>query len=145
MAEFLAASTCERIVIAVTLLPGTIGDHRIVSNPGTDVNRMKIKYFVLAIALSAVEANADNSTLDAAIGGGIGGAAGAAIGNEIGGRDGAILGGALGGAIGVAVNTDEHSRQSPPPERVHHRYLPPPEIQPYGYHCPPGQRKKGNC
>ena len=61
---------------------------------------MNIRYLVLVFTLLAVEANADSSTLDAAIGGGIGGAAGAAIGNEVGGRDGAIVGGALGGAIG---------------------------------------------
>ena len=60
---------------------------------------MNIRYLVLVFTLLAVEANADSSTLDAAIGGGIGGAAGAAIGNEVGGRDGAIVGGALGGAV----------------------------------------------
>ena len=54
---------------------------------------MNIRYLLLVVTLMVVEANADNSTLDAAIGGGIGGAAGAAIGNEVGGRDGAIVGG----------------------------------------------------
>ena len=44
---------------------------------------MNIRYLLLAFTLLAVEANADSSTLDAAIGGGIGGAAGAAIGNEV--------------------------------------------------------------
>jgi len=68
---------------------------------------MNVRYLILVFALMAVEANADSSTLDAAIGGGIGGAAGAAIGNELGGRDGAIIGGGLGGAIGAAVNTDD--------------------------------------
>ena len=105
---------------------------------------MKIKYCALAVMLIAVEVNADNSTLDAAIGGGIGGAAGAAIGNEIGGRDGAILGGALGGAVGAAVTTDGHTHQYPP-QRVHHEYAPPRRSQPYNYHCPPGHRKKGQC
>jgi hypothetical protein len=124
-------------------------------NPFQDINLMKIKYLVLAISLSAFEANADNSTLDAAIGGGLGGAAGAAIGNEVGGRDGAILGGALGGAVGAAVTTDRYTHQySPPP--AHYRYAPPRRSypyeyapswrgHPYGYHCPPGQRKKGRC
>ena len=106
---------------------------------------MKINYLVLAIALSAVQANADDSTLNAAIGGGIGGAAGAAIGNEVGGRDGAIIGGALGGAVGVAVNTDKDSHQSSRPKAVHYEYTPTRGGHPQGYHCPPGQRKKGRC
>lgn len=82
---------------------------------------MKIKYLVLVILLAAVEANADNSTLDAAIGGGIGGAAGAAIGNEIGGRDGAIIGGALGGGIGTAIATDGKEHGSRNNRAVKHR------------------------
>jgi hypothetical protein len=113
-------------------------------NPCQDVNLMKIKYLVLAIALSAVEANAD-STLDAAIGGGLGGAAGAAIGNEVGGRDGAIIGGAIGGAVGAAVSTNEHSGQAPAPKKVHVEYAPYLEGHPHSHHCPPGQRKKGRC
>ena len=36
---------------------------------------MYIRYLILVLTLTAVEANADGSTLDAAIGGGIGGAA----------------------------------------------------------------------
>ena len=63
---------------------------------------MNIRYLILVFTLMVVEANADSSTLDAAIGGGLGGAAGAAIGNEIGGRDGAFIGGAL---VGHAVNS----------------------------------------
>ncbi|MEN8108583.1 MAG: hypothetical protein ABFS22_11325 [Pseudomonadota bacterium] len=82
---------------------------------------MKIKYLVLAIVLSAVEANADNSTLDAALGGGIGGAAGAAIGNEVGGRDGAIIGGALGGGIGTAIATDGKEHGSKSKRTIKHR------------------------
>lgn len=90
-------------------------------------------------------ATADNSTLDAAIGGGIGGATGAALGNEIGGRDGAIIGGALGAAVGTAVNTDdEHSHSSSPP-KVRYEYAPSGGNHPKQYHCPPGQRKKGRC
>jgi len=106
---------------------------------------MKMKYLVPAIVLFAFEVNADNSTLDAAIGGGIGGAAGAAIGNEIGGREGAIIGGAVGGAVGAAVNTDEHAHQPSAPKKVHYEVAPPREGHPHGYHCPPGQRKKGRC
>ncbi|MCX4186233.1 glycine zipper domain-containing protein [Methylophaga sp. OBS4] len=94
---------------------------------------MKMHYLFLAAALLAVEANADSSTLDAAIGGGIGGAVGAAVGNEVAGRDGAIVGGALGGAVGAAVTTDDHHDHDSGPRRVN------------GYHCPPGQAKKGNC
>lgn len=106
---------------------------------------MKMNYLVLAITLSAVQANADDSTLNAAIGGGIGGAAGAAIGNEIGGRDGAIIGGALGGAAGAAVGTSGQSQQSLSPQTVHYEYTSPKASHPKGYHCPPGQRKKGRC
>ena len=86
-----------------------------------DDTYMNIRYFVLAFTLMVVEANADNSTLDAAIGGGLGGAAGAAIGNEIGGRDGAIIGGALGGAVGVAVNTDEQPQHSSSHRETYYR------------------------
>jgi outer membrane lipoprotein SlyB len=75
---------------------------------------MNIRYLLLVFTLLVVEANADSSTLDAAIGGGIGGAAGAAIGNEVDGRDGAIIGGALGGAIGAAVNTKDEPRHTRP-------------------------------
>ena len=55
---------------------------------------MKILYIIFGLAITTASVNADNSTLDAAIGGGFGGAAGAAIGNEVGGREGAIVGGA---------------------------------------------------
>ena len=113
-------------------------------NPCQDFNLMKINFLILAIALSAVEAEAD-STLDAAIGGGLGGAAGAAIGNELGGRDGAIIGGALGGAAGAAVSTDKHSGRYYAPRNIHFRRAPYRGGHPHGYHCPPGQRKKGRC
>ncbi len=105
---------------------------------------MNIRYLVLVLTLLVVEANADSSTLDAAIGGGIGGAAGAAIGNEIGGRDGAIIGGALGGAVGVAVSTDEEPQYSSPHKKTY--YISPPLHEHPGSHfCPPGQAKKGRC
>lgn len=100
--------------------------------------------------LVAVGASADNSTLDAAIGGGIGGAAGAAIGNELGGRDGAIIGGSVGAAIGTAVNTNQSPRYVTPTEQ-HYNYNYPRNSYPGyggghpGYHCPPGQAKKGRC
>jgi hypothetical protein len=105
---------------------------------------MKLRFVALALSLVAVQASADNSTLDAAIGGGIGGAAGAAIGNEVGGRDGAIVGGAIGAAVGTAVNTDDGSHHhSAPVAEPRYEYSRPP-VQP-GYHCPPGQAKKGRC
>jgi hypothetical protein len=122
---------------------------------------MKLKYLLLALALIAVEANADSTTLDAAIGGALGGAAGAASGNEVGGRQGAILGGALGAAAGTAVTTDQGSRHVAP--HNHYNAAPPggayygapPRDPRYGYsytgggnpgyHCPPGQAKKGRC
>ena len=96
------------------------------------------------ISFAAFGANAD-STLDAAIGGGLGGAAGAAIGNEVGGRNGAIVGGAIGAATGAAITTDDRRDASPPPERVYVAPRPAPAGRGPGYHCPPGQRKKGRC
>jgi hypothetical protein len=106
---------------------------------------MNIKCLAFAFALLAIEASADNSTLDAAIGGGIGGAAGAAIGNEIGGRDGAIIGGALGGGVGAAVATDDDSHHSSSHEQTHHHYYQPAQVYPASGFCPPGQAKKGRC
>jgi hypothetical protein len=108
---------------------------------------MKIRYLLLAPALTAVEANAGNSTVDAAIGGGIGGASGAAIGNKVGGRDGAIVGGAIGGAVGTAITTDHNGHSSKHPGATRHRdyeedelydvrYAPPPDHAPPG--IPPG-------
>jgi hypothetical protein len=114
---------------------------------------LNIKYFLLVLALAATEVNADNGTLDAAIGGAIGGATGAVIGNEIGGRDGAIVGGALGAAIGTTITTNQGQRNIAPPRN--HYYATPPGYPRYqysyprnegpGYHCPPGQAKKGRC
>lgn len=100
---------------------------------------MNIKYLVLIIALSAIEANAD-STLDLAIGAALGGAAGAVIGNELGGRDGAIIGGAIGGAVGTAANTDKLPDHHVSQQRVYIE-----STKPKGNHCPPGQAKKGRC
>jgi len=105
---------------------------------------MNIRYLIVVLSLIVVEANADNSTLDAAIGGGIGGATGAAIGNEIGGRDGAILGGALGGAVGTAVTTDEDHHYHSTPAKTYYRNVPVYEHHGSGF-CPPGQAKKGRC
>lgn len=106
---------------------------------------MKFSYLFFATVLFSMQANADSSTLDAAIGGGLGGAAGAAIGNEVGGRDGAILGGALGAAIGTAVSTEKGPRHAPPPREVRYEYDAPRGGHPHQHHCPPGQRKKGRC
>ena len=105
---------------------------------------MNIRYLLLVFTLMVVEANADSSTLDAAIGGGIGGAAGAAIGNEVGGRDGAIVGGALGGAIGAAVNTDDESRYAMH-RKTYYKSSHPSDEHPSSIFCPPGQAKKGRC
>lgn len=107
---------------------------------------MKFPLALFAIAIGgATAANADSSTLDAAIGGGIGGAAGAAIGNEVAGREGAIIGSAVGAAVGTAINTggpvsvetpvNEPRYQDDGPRRGHPRY----------HFCPPGQAKKGRC
>jgi outer membrane lipoprotein SlyB len=99
---------------------------------------MKLKYIALTLGLMTFTAQADNSTLDAAIGGGVGGAIGAAVGNEVGGKDGAIVGGAIGAAAGVAVNTDD-DKSGHHDGRVHI------EDDHHGHFCPPGQAKKGNC
>ena len=106
---------------------------------------MKLRYMVFFFLLHAIEVNASNTTLDAAIGGGIGGATGAAIGNEVGGRNGAIVGGALGAAIGTSITTDDDNRHYTPPQEIHYEYSPPQGGHPNSYHCPPGQRKKGRC
>jgi len=100
---------------------------------------MNIKHLVLASLLFAFNANAD-ATLDAAIGGGIGGAVGAVVGNEVAGRDGAIIGGAIGAAAGVAVNTEDDTGKSK--TKVSGSLN---TGHPQGYHCPPGQAKKGRC
>jgi hypothetical protein len=105
---------------------------------------MKMRLLFLAATFFTVGAGAD-ATLDAAIGGGLGGAAGAAIGNEIGGREGAIAGGALGAATGTAITTDKYPERRYPPTRTYVVPAPPPAWVPPGYHCPPGQRKKGRC
>jgi hypothetical protein len=105
---------------------------------------MNIRYLILVFTLMVVEANADSSTLDAAIGGGIGGAAGAAIGNEVGGRDGAIVGGALGGAIGASVNTDDEPRHTKH-RKTYYKTSHPSDGHSGSGFCPPGQAKKGRC
>jgi hypothetical protein len=104
---------------------------------------MKSVIGLVASYILTTGALADNSTLDAAIGGGIGGAAGAAIGNEIGGRDGAIIGGAIGGAAGVAVATEDENHRKSDRNRVYH--APPSRGHSYQGFCPPGQQKKGRC
>jgi len=106
---------------------------------------MNIRYLLLVFTLMVVEANADSSTLDAAIGGGIGGAAGAAIGNEVGGRDGAIVGGALGGAIGAAVNTKDESQPTSGYRKTNYESSQPRSGHTGSHFCPPGQAKKGRC
>jgi len=89
---------------------------------------MNIRYLIVVLSLIVVEANADNSTLDAAIGGGIGGATGAA----------------LGGAVGTAVTTDEDHHYHSTPAKTYYRNVPVYEHHGSGF-CPPGQAKKGRC
>ena len=106
---------------------------------------MKAILLLPTLVLGASVATADNSTLDAAIGGGLGGAAGAAIGNELGGRDGAIIGGAVGGGVGAADATDDDGRKGDVRYREggdRHRSSP---SQFDDHFCPPGQAKKGRC
>ena len=106
---------------------------------------MKLKYLLLPLALVAVDAAADDQTLNAAIGGAIGGATGAAIGNELGGRDAAIVGGALGAAAGTAIATDPEHKPATSAPAVRYEYQPAAGGHPNSYQCPPGQRKKGRC
>lgn len=61
---------------------------------------------VLALALPAASAIADDQSLRAAVGGGLAGAVGGYLGSELGGRSGAILGSGLGAALGSAVATE---------------------------------------
>lgn len=102
---------------------------------------MNIRILAVTFALFSTPLLADNSTLDAAVGGGIGGAIGAAVGNEVGGKDGAMIGGAVGAAAGVAVNVDDDDGRHHDSGRVYiddgHSHG--------GHFCPPGQAKKGNC
>jgi uncharacterized protein YcfJ len=121
-------------------IPIIINNHPITQEDA----RMNIRHLVLVFAIMVVDANADNSSIDAAIGGGIGGAAGAAIGNEIGGRDGAIIGGALGGAVGVSVYTDEKPQHNSTHAKTYYRSTPQHKHPTYHF-CPPGQAKKGRC
>jgi hypothetical protein len=110
---------------------------------------MNLRYLIAAFALVTFQTSADNSTLDAAIGGAIGGGAGAAIGNEVGGRDGAIIGGALGGAVGAAVSTDDDNHHHSSYRKAYYDYDHDHYYRDHHHHssgfCPPGQAKKGNC
>ena len=110
--------------------------------------KTKCKVLLVVLPFLSLPAVADNSTLDAAIGGGLGGAVGGAVGNELGGRDGAIIGAGVGAAAGAAISTSENgeskhesgSRKSRPDVRVEYdRY---PARRSF---CPPGQAKKGRC
>lgn len=99
---------------------------------------MKLLHATLAAAILFSPAlYAGNNTLETAVGAGVG----AAIGNEVGGRDGAIIGGAVGAAIGSSGQ--DSNRHSAPV--VHYEVNEHKAEQPSGYHCPPGQAKKGRC
>ena len=103
---------------------------------------------VVFLCLTSATAFAGDQTKDAAVGGGIGGALGGAIGAEIDGRNGAIIGAAAGAAIGAAVATEEdktspvHNGDAHTDIQVNHSAG---TGHPKGYHCPPGQAKKGRC
>lgn len=122
---------------------------------------MKPRILLLILMLMSFDVHAGNDTLDAAIGAGVGGAVGAAIGNELGGRDGAYVGGALGATVGAHVATDRDGRHATPHREVYRDSYREPDYNalrlyprydsryPHGsgagYHCPPGQTKKGRC
>lgn len=107
---------------------------------------MKFQKMLICLTLisSASLVQADNLTIDSAIGGGIGGALGGAAGAELGGREGAIIGSAAGAAIGTAVNT----KGDYPEKRVERHRAYEVESAPVyrsSRFCPPGQAKKGRC
>ncbi len=103
---------------------------------------MKMHHVALSAALLfAPNLYADNKTLEAAVGAGIG----AAIGNEVGGREGAIVGGAVGAAIGTSGHDDTNRPTHQPSTSVHYEVEQKKGGHPSGYHCPPGQAKKGRC
>lgn len=112
---------------------------------------MTLRALAFSIAMLFVLPVAANNDLtrDAAIGGGIGGALGGAVGAEVGGRQGAIIGSGVGAAVGAAVATDDYDERRGHREvieEVHvHAYPRHPVGHDMGYHCPPGQRKKGRC
>ena len=90
----------------------------------------------------------DDLTIDAAIGGGIGGAVGGAVGAEVGGRNGAVLGSGIGAAVGSTIATKDYRQREywPPEQKVEVVYQQDKgKAHPHGYHCPPGQAKKGRC
>ena len=100
---------------------------------------MKKAHLIISAALMlTANAYAGNSTLDAAIGAGVG----AAIGNEVGGREGAIVGGAIGAAVGTSGSDSSNHSHSAPRTEVQINTN---EAGHPGYHCPPGQAKKGRC
>jgi outer membrane lipoprotein SlyB len=108
---------------------------------------MKYSFFsvvVLGLILGSQTSFATDK-VEAAVGGGVGGAVGAVVGEELGGRNGAIVGAGVGAAVGAAIATEngnEDKRNTAPKVEVvvqtSHRH-------PEGYHCPPGQAKKGRC
>lgn len=101
---------------------------------------------LIFLSLTSTAAVADNQTKEASVGGGLGGAIGGAIGAEIDGRNGAIIGAGVGAAIGAAVTTEEEMRSSRDVNvRTGVRVTSPGAGHPHGYHCPPGQAKKGRC
>jgi hypothetical protein len=107
---------------------------------GTSI--MKLQHIALSAALLFSPAlYADNKTLDVAIGAGVG----AAIGNEVGGRNGAILGGAVGAAIGSADSGDNRHSTHKADTSIRYEVEESRGGHPAGYHCPPGQAKKGRC
>lgn len=107
----------------------------------------KLLSTLIFLCLTATTAVADDQSKDAAVGGGLGGAVGGAIGAEIDGRKGAIIGAGVGAAIGAAVTTEEDNKRSSRDVDVRTgvRVTSPGSGHPHGYHCPPGQAKKGRC
>ena len=86
--------------------------------------------------------------VEAVVGGAAGGAVGAIIGDELGDRKGAIIGAGVGAAVGTAIATD--GNDNPKHRHDAHDGHVPVEAGGYhshghGYHCPPGQAKKGRC
>lgn len=108
----------------------------------------KFLSIVLFLCVTSAAAFAEDQTKEAAVGGGVGGAIGGAIGAEIDGRNGAIIGAGVGAAVGAAVATEgdksqpDHKGNAHTDAEVNHAVG---IGHPKGYHCPPGQAKKGRC
>ncbi len=100
------------------------------------------KIFSVALLACVTGSAWAGDKVEAAVGGAAGGAVGAVVGDEIGDRKGAIIGAAVGAAVGTAIATEGNDK---PEHHDGHGYGEAGGYHGHGYHCPPGQAKKGRC